>query len=70
MKALVNGRPENVHHNGKNMVIVIDDNVEGGLRVVYTRDVVQMVNARLVKKRRRRMTKHEKLFSSSPVSIS
>lgn len=84
MKALVNGTVENVVHKGTNMVVVLDDSVEGGQRVVYTQDVkpVEKVNnkrvfGRLVtqsntpkKAKRKRMSNVEKLFSNTPTQMS
>ena len=77
---IVKGNVENVLHKGANMVVVIDDNVEGGQRVIYTQDVqpVEKVNNKRVfgklvvpmKKKRKRMTNLDKIFSNSPMSMS
>ena len=81
MKMLVNGNVENVVHVGNNIVVVLDDTVEGGQKVISTKDVKKVakvttkrVFGRLVtksntpkKSKRKRMSKVEMLLSSSPV---
>lgn len=83
MLLLVNGTPERVLHQGKNMVVVLDESVEGNKKVIYTQDVKcvekvsnKRVYGRLVtqantpkKTRRKRMSNADKLFSNTPVAM-
>ena len=77
---LVNGVPMNVLHKGINMVVVIDESVDGGQKVIYTTDVKQVkpvkhayghiVGSAPKRNKRKRMTNAEKLFSNTPTPMS
>ena len=83
MLLLVNGKQERVLHQGKNMVVVLDESVEGSQRVIYTQDVKKVqkvINKRVYgklvtqpnvpkKAKRKRMTNAEKLFSNTPTAM-
>ena len=74
-KMIVDGNVENVLFKGNQIVVVIDESVQGGQREIKTTDVksvkkVRHVFGRVVntgKKKRKRMSKVEMLCSSSPV---